>query len=464
MKKNNNNNNSSPKGRTTFGSRIGLIAATVGSAVGLGTIWRFPAMVQRNGGSAFLLIYILCVLLLGIPVMLGEFSLGRAGQSDPVGVFRKLSPKRPWWLVGLLGVVAAYVILSFYMVVTGWTAEYLVQSVTGDLFRPVDGLEAGSSSMFLAKMNSYISSPVSPVIYTFIMLCVSTGILMLGVQKGIERMSNIMMPMLFALMLIFVFVTLQMPGRDAGLEFFLKPDFSKITSRTCIDALGQAFFSLSLGMGTLITYGSYFPKNTPLGKTAISVSSLTLLVAILMGLIIFPAVMTFGLQGESFDGAALVFVTLPEIFSRMPAPGLWAILFFLLLVVAALTSCISIAEVAIVFLHDRFGLKRRNAVLAVMIPMIPLTTICSLSTGALPELRILGQSVFNFLDTFATNYLLPGGALLMCLYLGWFAPKGLLRNQLTNNGTLRAWYTTPIRLLIKYLCPLLIAMLLLVGS
>lgn len=440
----------------TFSSKIGLIAATVGSAVGLGNIWRFPAMAQANGGAAFLLLYILCILLLGLPVMLGEFSLGRAGRSDAIGVYRKMAPGKKWWLVGVLGILASYVILTFYTVVTGWTVEYLVEAISGNLFKAPPGVEEGTSAMFVKKMNDFVASPVQPVFYTYVVIAACVGILLMGVQKGIERLCNWMMPMLFGLLLIFVFVTLQMPGATEGTKFFLDPDFSKIDGKVVIDALGQAFFSLSLGMGTLITYGSYFPKDARLGQTAVTVSGLSVLVAVLMGLIIFPAVMSFGLQGESFDGASLVFVTMPEIFLHMPATGLWAIAFFTLLMIAALTSCISVAEVAIAFFQDQFKMRRWKAVLMVLLPLLVLSAVCSLSNGALSDWTLGGMTMFQIMDMLGSNILLPFGAMLMCIYLGWFAPKGFMKRELTNDGKVRVWYSGIVRFLLRWVCPALI--------
>lgn len=450
-------------GKATFGSKAGLIAATVGSAVGLGNIWRFPAEVQGNGGAAFLLVYILCVFLLGIPVMMGEFALGRGVRGDTVSVYRKLSPGRPWWVTGLLGLLAAYTILSFYLVVAGWTLEYLVTSVTGGLYEPVAGDAVGSSAQFADRMKDYIASPIRPVVYTVILIAVNAFVLMRGVQKGIEKMSNLMMPVLFVLLVIFCCVSLTMPGASKGLDFFLNPDFSKITPGVCIDALGQAFFSLSLGMGTLVTYSSYFPKETRLGRTAATVSLLDLLVAVLMGLIIFPAVMSFGLDGESFEGATLVFVTLPEVFSRMPLTQVWSVLFFLLLFVAAVTSTISLAEVAVAFIIRHFRMGRRKAVLLVMAPLVVLGSLSSLSNGVLSDFRIFGYTVFNFFDMFSTNILLPLGGLLMCIYLGWFAPRGFMRRELSNNGAIRGPWPTVASLLVKWVAPVLILLIFIAG-
>lgn len=450
--------------KAKFGSRIGLIAATVGSAVGLGNVWRFPAEAQANGGAAFLIVYILCVLLLGIPVMLAEFSLGRGTNSDAVGAFMKLSPGKKWWGTGALAILASYLILSFYMVVAGWTLEYLWQSITGNLYAPVAGSETAADPMaasFHARMGEYITGSWKPLVMTYIMIAVNLFILLKGVQKGIEKMSNVMMPVLFLLLLVFACVAMTFPKAFDGLAFFLNPDFSKITPGVVINALGQAFFSLSLGMGILITYSGYFPRKTNLANTALTVSGLDLLVALLMGFIIFPAVMSFGLDGESLEGATLVFVTLPEVFARMPLTQLWSALFFLLLAVAALTSTISLAEVSIAFMQDRFGLSRTKACVWVMLPLTVLSTLCSLSQGVLSDFKIAGMNLFDFLDTVATNYMLPIVAILTCIYLGWFAPKQFFRKELSNHGILSGTFIPAIMFIVKYIAPVLIAVILL---
>lgn len=449
--------------KVQFGSRIGLIAATVGSAVGLGNVWRFPAEAQANGGAAFLILYIFCVLLLGIPVMLCEFSLGRGTGSDAVGAFMKLSPGKKWWITGAIAILASYLILSFYMVVAGWTLEYFWQSLTGNLYAPVAGTEDSPDPMaasFHARMGEYITGSWKPLVMTYVMIAINLVILLKGVRKGIEKVSNVMMPVLFILLLIFAGVSMTFPKAMDGLAFFLSPDFSKITPGVVINALGQAFFSLSLGMGILITYSGYFPKKTNLTHTALTVSGLDLLVAILMGFIIFPAVMSFGLGGESLEGATLVFVTLPEVFSRMPWTQFWSSLFFLLLIVAALTSTISLAEVTIAFMQDRFGMRRKRACIVVMLPLAVLSTLCSLSQGLLSDCRIAGMTLFDFLDTVATNFMLPTVAIFSCLYLGWFAPEGFLKRELDNNGGLPGRFIPAVGFGIKYIAPVLIAVIL----
>ncbi len=447
------------KSTQQFASKLGLIAATVGSAVGLGNIWRFPAEAQANGGAAFVLVYIICVFILGIPVMLAEFSIGRAGRSDAVGVFKNLHSGRAWWGVGALAILASYLIVWFYMVVAGWTLEYLWQSITGSLYAPIEGVTE-ADTLFSAKMRHYIMGTEGPLINTYILIIANMLILMGGVQKGIERLSSIMMPLLFVLLGVFCTVSLTLPGAQEGLKFFLSPDFSKITPEVVLNALGQAFFSLSLGMGILITYASYFPKDTRLVKTAVTVSVLDLFVAIMMGILIFPAVMTFGLEGHGLEGATLVFITLPEVFAQLPGTSAWSTLFFLLLLVAALTSTVSISEVSVKFMEDRFGLSRRKACLAVLFPLFIFSGICSLSQGPLSNVTICGKTIFDALDFFATNILLPLGSIFLCIYVGWFAPKGLLRTQLTNDGRIHSRITAIVRALIRYVAPILIALVL----
>lgn len=448
--------------KNEFGTKIGLIAATVGSAVGLGNVWRFPAETQTNGGAAFLLLYIVCVLLLGIPVMLAEFSLGRGGRSDAIGVFKKLSPLSKWWITGLLAVIASYIIICYYMVVAGWTLEYFIESVGGGLY---DTLNAAASQQslrgtFSAKMDEYVSSDLRPLLYTYAMIAINIAVLLGGVRKGIENLSNVLMPLLFVILLVLCFITLSLPGAGEGVKFFLTPDFSRITPGVVVSALGQAFFSLSLGMGILITYSSYYPADTKLVRTSVIVSLLSLLVAVLMGLIIFPAVKSFELDSEPLRGATLVFVTLPEVFANLPAPRVWSSLFFLLLLVAALTSTISIAEVSVKMMIDRFRLSRRAGVFIVLLPLLGFSAVCSLSFGSLSDFRIFGLTVFDLFDQVTTNIFLPVVSLGVCIYMGWFAPKHLLADELSNNGTLRSRFTGIILFIIKYVAPVLIATIL----
>lgn len=442
---------------TKFASKIGMIAATVGSAVGLGNVWRFPAEVQANGGAVFLFIYILCIFLLGIPVMTAEFALGRGGESDASGVYSRVTlGHKAWGAAGVMAILASYLILSFYMVVSGWTFEYLVQSVTGGLYSSSLTGEAA----FRDKMGSFITGTYRPIVMTVIMILANMYVLIRGVQKGIEKMSNVMMPVLFLLLVIFCGVSLSLDKAAEGLDFFLRPDFSHVTPATFVNALGQSFFSLSLAMGILVTYASYFPSDAKLTRTAVTVSLLDLMVAIFMGFIIFPAVMTFGLQDSNLAGSALVFITLPEIFAQMGGTRVWSSLFFLLLTVAAFTSTISLAEVSVAFMEKRAGMSRVKAVLTVTLPLLILSPICSLSVGPWSEYTICGLTIFDFLDTVTTNIMLPVGGILLCIYMGWVAPKSFFRREITNNGALRSRALSIIYFIVRWIAPVLIAIIL----
>lgn len=444
---------------TTFSSKFGLIAATVGSAVGLGNVWRFPSLAQENGGGAFLLVYIACILVLGIPVMLAEFSLGRAGKSDSVGSFKNLKPKSKWWIAGTLGLLASYLILAFYMVVAGWTIEYLWESLSGDLYNGISSISGEQGSFFSDKMKELIINGSQPIIWTYIMIILNLVILLKGVQKGIEKMSNILMPLLFVILIVFCGVSLSLPNSLEGVKFFLNPDFSKIDSGVVVAALGQAFFSLSLGMGILVTYSSYFPKDTKMVRSAATVTALDFSVSVLMGLIIFPAVISFGIDGnESVAGMTLVFVTLPEIFAQMSGTQWWSALFFLLLGVAAITSTISIAEVSIAFVHDRFKVSRKKACYIVLLPMFLFSALCSISLSGTEWLQVAGMPLFDALDKFTSNIILPISAIAICVFVGWILPKKFLEKELTNNGSIRSRVVPLVLFLIRYVCPILISL------
>ena len=448
--------------KAKFGSKIGLVAATVGSAIGLGNVWRFPAETQANGGAAFLIVYVLCVLILGIPVMLAEFSLGRSGGTDAVGAYRKFSRRTPWWLAGALPVLAAYLILSFYMVVAGWTLEYFLQSLTGALYAGVADGSASPTGLFHERMREYICGTSGPLLNTYALIVLNLGVLLFGVRKGIERLSNVLMPLLFVLLLVFCCVSLSLPKASEGLKFFFSPDFSKITPAVVVNALGQAFFSLSLGMGILITYAAYYPKDTRLAKTAVTVSLLDMMAAILMGVVIFPAVTSFGLGDADLEVTALVFVTLPEVFSRMPATQVWSSLFFLLLLVAALTSTVSIAEVSVSFVQNRFHRSRRAACLIVLLPLFVLSALSAMSFGVLSDWKLCGLVFFDFLDTLATNIMLPVASILLCVFIGWRHP-GVLRGELSNYSERDHRLQRPVEFVVRWVAPCLILVVLISG-
>lgn len=446
--------------KAKFGTKIGLIAATVGSAVGLGNIWRFPAETQANGGAAFLFVYLLCLLVLGIPVMITEFALGRGGNGDAMTSFKNLKPGSKWYLAGIGSLLASYLILCFYMVVAGWTLEYLWQSITGNLYASDVTADGNLSIAFHHRINEYINSNFPPLYNIYALIIINIFILMGGVRKGIERMSNILMPILFLILIVLCGVSITLPGAADGLQFFLSPDFSKITPSVVVSALGQSFFSLSLGMGILITYSSYYPKETNLSKTAMTVSLLDLLVALLMGCIIFPAVSSFGLDQEQLSGTTLVFVTLPEIFAKMPGTQLWSILFFLLLLVAAVTSTVSIAEVTIAWIEDHYKKSRKVACLIVLCPLFIFSSLCSLSFGSLSFIKIAGMNIFDFLDNLATNIMLPLNSILICIFMGWVVSRKIYKDEITNCGRLKGGLFNMVSFLTRFVAPPLLLLIL----
>lgn len=441
-------------GRELFGSRFGVIAATAGSAIGLGNIWRFPYVAGENGGAAFLLIYIGFVLVIGVPVMLSEFVIGRKAQQNAFGSFRKLAPGKPWYLIGLMGVVAAFMILAFYTAVAGWTLEYLYQSLTNGF--------AGKDAAELELMfTEFQGSSFRPLLWFFVFMALTAGIIMMGVKKGIEKSTKILMPILVLLLLIMAIRSMSLPGAMEGIKFLFKPDFSKITTKSVLEALGQSFFSLSIGMGTLITYASYVPKDNRLGNTAISVALADSLVAILAGLAIFPAVFAFGIAPGS--GAGLVYITLPNIFQQMMGGYIFSILFFVLLGVAALTSTISVLEVIVAFFVEELNLKRKAATWISVSLVSILGVMSALSWGTLSGWKVLGYSVFELLDYTSANILLPLGGFFIVLFVAWFFGREKAKMELSNEGKLKIGFFPFFLFVIRFLAPLCIAFIFLQG-
>jgi NSS family neurotransmitter:Na+ symporter len=438
------------KQRATFNSKLGLLMAAVGSAVGLGNIWRFPCEAGEHGGGAFLIVYIFCVLILGTVVMLAEFFIGRASQKDSVGAFKTLAPKNTAWkILGYNGVVAAFLIFGFYSVISGWTLEYMYQSAAGNL-------NAGSVAEFTENFGNFTSDAFRPVLWVLVFTLIVHAVVLSGVKKGIERASKIMMPVLFVILTILCVRSLMLPNAVEGLKFFFTPDFDKITSTVVLSALGQAFFSVSVGMGCMITYASYFKKSINMPRTTVSVVTLDTLVAILAGVIIFPAVASFGISPS--QGPTLVFVTLPNIFQQMPFGSLWAFIFFMLLAIAALTSIISLHEVATAYLHEQHKMSRFKAATIVSSCGFVLGVICSLSFGVLSHFKIFGATIFDLLDFVTANLMLPIGGMFICIFVGWFVNKKVLKNELTNNGTLKFGLFSVFVFLTKYVAPIIIAL------
>lgn len=408
-----------------FNTRFGIIAATVGSAVGLGNIWRFPYEAGVHGGGAFLILNILFVLLLGIPVMCAEFLIGRHTGKDVCSAFTSLNSGRKWQLIGWMGITASVLILGFYSVVAGWTLEYIWQSLT----------DFGGDTSPDALHNRFVeftSRGWDSLWWTLLFLLANFVILIRGVEKGIEKMSNILLPILFLLLIAFAINSLCMSEAGKGISFLFKPDFSAITPSVVLNALGQAFFSLSLGLGCLITYAAYFKPDTPLIKTASISASLDTIVAILAGVIIFPAVFTFG--QEPAAGPQLVFEVLPSIFCNMSAGMLWSVLFFVLLFVASLTSTISLFETIVSFLTGYLRMKRFRGVCVAMVVVIFMSTLCSLAFGPLSGVRPFGLNFFDLFDYISSNILLPLGGMLSSILVGWFVERRVVKAELLGNS------------------------------
>lgn len=403
--------NNSEKTRGAWGSRFGFIIAAAGSAIGLGNIWKFPYITGQNGGGAFVIVYLLCIALIGLPIMLAEFAIGRHTQKNPVGAYKAIQPTGLWSLVGGMGVLAGFLILSFYSVVAGWTIAYVVKSI----LMVVTQFESASNAGKYFEL--FAANPYETLFYhaLFMILCVS--IVIKGVHAGIEKWCDILMPTLLFILVLLVIRSLTLEGAWAGVEFFLKPDFSKLTPNSILVALGHAFFSLSLGMGAMITYGSYLSKKENLASAALLVGLLDTVIALLAGLMIFPAVFAMGLEPSA--GPGLVFHVLPAVFSKMPFGNIVSIAFFALLAIAALTSGISLLEVVVAYFIDERGWDRKKAVLIVGSVIFALGIPSALSFGVLGEFKVLGFNFFDIVDQIASNYLLPLGGLLICVFVGW---------------------------------------------
>ncbi len=437
-----------------FQSSFGLLAAAVGSAVGLGNIWRFPYITGLYGGGAFLVVYLICVAIIGIPVMTAEFIIGREGQKDAIGSYKKLAPKSKWYISGVLGVAAAFLILAFYGVVAGWTLEYIV-SAAANRFAGMDASQV--ENYFL----EFISDPIRPIMWLVVFMAITAYIVAAGIEKGIEKFAKILVPLLLFIIIILDIKAVTLPGGNMGLEFLFKPDFSKLTREGVLAALGHAFFSLSLGMGIMITYGAYIQKEEKLGKTALKVSIADTLIALLAGIAIFPVVFAFGIAPNS--GAGLVFITLPNIFGQMPGGYFFSIMFFALLALAALTSTISLLEAVVAYVIKRFDMKRVKATIITATLIIVLGIFASLSNGSLSGFTLHGYNLFDFLDNVTADFFLPISAFISSIFVGWRLDKKIVENQLTNNGTYQVKYIKVLSFLFRIISPAAILIVFLSG-
>lgn len=439
--------------RGTFGSKLAIILTTAGSAVGLGNIWRFPFMTGQNGGAAFILIYLGCVFLLGIPGMISEFIVGRHSQSNAARAYGNLGYKSGR-LIGYLGILTSTIILGFYAVVAGWCLQYLFASIAGQL--------NGDTTYIVEYFKSFSSDPIRPCLWGVGFVVITHFVVSQGVEKGIERASKLLMPLLLIILIILVVASCMLPGAAKGIDFLLKPDFSKVSGSVFLEALGQAFFSLSLGTACLCTYASYFKKETHLLRSATQIALLDSAIAILAGLMIFPAAFSVGVQPDS--GPSLIFITLPNVFQQafgaMPiAEFIISILFYALLVFAALTSTISMHEIGTAFFHEELRLSRKKAACILTVVCGTITVLCSLSVGAYSELQVFGMSLMDFCDFLTAQIMLPAGAFFTSILIGWFVERKLVENEFTNNGVLKATFFRAYIFSVKFIVPLCILLI-----
>ena len=437
--------------RGNFGTKLGVILATAGGAVGLGNVWRFPYVTGQNGGAAFIIIYIICIMAMGVPVMLCEFIIGRHAQSNTARAFTKLSNGTPWRLVGYMGVLTAALIIGYYGVVSGWTLQYVFASVMGHMH--------GTPDDFRQYFSNFSTHPIKPIVWMMLLVGITHLVIVRGIQDGIERASKVMMPVLFVLLLILVVCSLMLPDAWKGVEFLFRPDFSKVTGKTFLEALGQAFYSLSIAMGCLCTYASYFKRETNLVNSAFQIASIDTLVAILSGLIVFPAALSVGVQPDS--GPSLIFITLPNVFQHafgsLPlVEYVVSIAFYLLLAIASLTSIISLHEVSTSFLSEELRLGRREAAAFVSIMCVVVGAVCSLSLGNWDWAQLFGMPLFAFLDWFTANLCLPLGGFFTCLFVGWYVDRKIVHDEITDWGTQNYTILKVFLVVVKYICPLFI--------
>ncbi|MBB6214002.1 NSS family neurotransmitter:Na+ symporter [Anaerosolibacter carboniphilus] len=439
--------------RDSFGSKFGVIAAAAGSAIGLGNIWKFPYITGVYGGAAFIVVYLICIVLIGFPLMLSEFLIGRKAQKNAIGAFKKLAPNTPWFLTGWIGVAAAFVILSFYGVVAGWCMEYI--------FKAAANTFAGQSPDQIGGIfGGFISSASKPIFWQIAFMALTAWIVVAGIKDGIEKYSKVLMPMLLVIIIILDIRAITLPGAEDGLAFLFKPDWSKITGEAVLAALGHAFFSLSLGMGTMITYGSYISKKENLGETAIQVTIADTSIALLAGIAIFPAVFAFGIEPNV--GPGLVFVTLPNVFQQMPYGHVFGILFFVLLAVAALTSSISILEVVVAYFAEDLKMSRKKATIIAALIITVIGIFCSLSNGPLAEAKLFGLAFMDLLIWCSDNLLLPLGGLFITLFAGWYMKRSSVEEEVKAEGV-KAGYFGAFIFLTKFVAPILIALVFLNG-
>lgn len=434
--------------RDRFRSSIGALAATLGSAIGLGNIWKFPSLAGQNGGATFVLLYLLCVLLVGLPVMIAELTVGRRARANAVHAYERLTPGKPWKLIGVAGVASAFMIMSFYTAVAGWVYAYIAKAAAGSLAVKADAL----GGIFGAT----VSGNFWPLFWQWVAIGVVGAVVMRGVSGGIERAIKRLMPALLVLLLVCDIRALSLPGAWTGVSYLFAPDFSKVTIGVVLAALGLAFFKLSIGMGAMTTYGSYMDPSENIPKTALRVALADTAVSLLAGLAIFPAVFAFGFQPNA--GASLLFITIPAVFASMPFGRVITVVFFTLTAIAATGAMISLMEVVVAWLGERFRLSRTRATLAAMAAMAVVGLPVNLSNGSLAGIKVFGKNLFDLLDYTTSNIMLPVGGLFIALYVGWVWSYPTLRAALSNHEQLNnSRVSSLMHGLLRYVAPAAIA-------
>ncbi|GLC90513.1 sodium-dependent transporter [Lysinibacillus piscis] len=433
--------------RDQFTTKIGFILAAAGSAIGLGAIWKFPYMAGTNGGSVFILLFILCTFIIGLPVLIAEFMIGRRGQRDAVTSFKIQAPKTPWYLIGWGGMIVAGLILSFYSVVGGWILSYLGRSLSLQLH----------AANYAELFTSIITSPFEAVFVQGLFMLLTVVIVAAGIKGGIEKASTWMMPLLFIFFIILVIRSLTLDGAIEGVKFMFVPDWSYFNSQTFLMALGQAFFSLSVGIAVMITYASYLSKTEKIGNSAVNVASMNIVISLLAGLVIFPAVFALGYTPD--QGPGLVFIILPAVFEQLPLGGLFLTIFFVLLLFATVTSSISMLEIVVaIAIGEQHEKRKKIAWLGGMI-IFMIGIPSALSFGILSDIHILDRSIFDFVDFLTNSIAMPIGALLISIFAGYYYTKDISRQELaTSNLMFIIWYIA-----IRYISPIAILIIFIQG-
>jgi len=441
--------------RETFSTGMAVFFATLGSAVGLGNIWKFPYMTGMNGGGAFIIVYLIFVLLIGIPIMLAEFYLGRTTRSNVLGVFDKLKASKFWKIIGYFGLLSAMFIMFFYSTVAGWVYSYVFKALRGDFASlatmGIDEARKASEAQFVQVS----SAGIAPMIWQFVAVAVVAIILIGGIKNGIERVTKTLMPVLLVLIVICAVRALTLDGAKAGVDFLVRADFSKLTTSSILAAMGLAFFKLSLGMGTMVTYGSYFNKENNLIGTSVKVALSDTAVSLLAGFAVFPVVFTFNLAPEG--GPGLLFSTIPLVFSLIPFGNILLISFFILTAIAATTAMISMVEVPVAILKEEFKLDRKKAVLICTTIMFVIGVLTSHPQSLFGSVRVMGKSFFDFFDYVSSNIFLPVGGLLITIFVGYFVKKADILEEFNNDGTLNNGSMVKLFLLVlKFITPVML--------